>query len=140
MKILSGLVASLVLGGVACGQGVLSGDLSAGAAAGKRPITFADLQRMRRVSDPQISPSGKWVMFSVVDVDLAANTKTSHLWVVPMGGNREQGTGNSGQGVAGADGAPGGGGDAADGVAGASTDGRGAVGAAGRERQSRAGT
>ncbi len=94
MKILLGLVASVVLGGVAFGQTVAGGEeIAAGAASGKRPMTFADLQRMRRVSDPQISPSGKWVMFSVVDVDLAANTKTSHLWVVPMGGGREEGRG-----------------------------------------------
>src|ERR1700684_2985705 len=108
MKILLGLVASVVLGGVAFAQAVTGGEEgAAGTAAGKRPMTFADLQRMKRVSDPQVSPSGKWVMFSVVDVDLAANTKTSHLWVVPMGGGREQGTGNSRKGVAGADGAPG---------------------------------
>src|ERR1700730_16832414 len=53
--------------------------------AGKRPMTFADLQRIKRVSDPQISPSGKWVMFSVTEVDLAKNLKVNHLWVVPMG-------------------------------------------------------
>ncbi len=34
----------------------------------KRPMTFADLMAMKRVSDPQISPSGKWVLFSVTDV------------------------------------------------------------------------
>jgi dipeptidyl aminopeptidase/acylaminoacyl peptidase len=51
---------------------------------GRRSMTFADLQRMKRLSDPQISPGGKWVMFSSVDVDLKANTKTSHLWVVPL--------------------------------------------------------
>ncbi len=50
----------------------------------KRPMTFADLQRMKRVSDPQISPSGRWVMFSVTDVDLASNSKVNHLWVVPL--------------------------------------------------------
>ena len=49
-------------------------------------MTFADLQRMKRVSDPQISPSGRWVMFSVTDVDLEKNTKVNHLWVVPMAG------------------------------------------------------
>jgi dipeptidyl aminopeptidase/acylaminoacyl peptidase len=48
-------------------------------------MTFADLQRMKRVSDPQISPSGKWVMFSVTEVDLGKNSKVNHLWVVPMG-------------------------------------------------------
>src|SRR5580704_16875891 len=98
MKILLGLVASVVLGGVAFGQAVTGGEEgAAGAAVGKRPMTFADLQRMRRVSDPQISPSGKWVMFSVVDVELAANTKTSHLWVVPLGGGREEGGGGERQ-------------------------------------------
>ncbi len=50
----------------------------------KRPITFADLMAMKRVSDPQISPSGKWVLFSVTDVSLEKNTKTNHLWVVPL--------------------------------------------------------
>lgn len=59
-------------------------------ASPKRPMTFADLQAMRRVSDPQISPSGKWVLFSVVDVSLVKNTKTSHLWVVPVDGSAKE--------------------------------------------------
>jgi len=46
---------------------------------------------MKRVSDPPISPSGKWVMFSVTEVDLEKNSKVNHLWVVPMadGSGRE---------------------------------------------------
>jgi len=52
-------------------------------------MTFEDLQRMKRVSDPQISASGKWVLFSVTDVSLAANSKVNHLWVVPMTGGAE---------------------------------------------------
>jgi hypothetical protein len=32
------------------------------------------------------SPDGKWVVFSATDVDLEANTKTSHLWIVPANG------------------------------------------------------
>src|SRR5580700_4008353 len=51
----------------------------------KRAMTFADLMAMKRVSDPQVSPSGKWVMFSVTDVSLEKNTKVNHLWVVPLG-------------------------------------------------------
>ena len=78
-KTFAGLLVGLAAwGGVAFGQGAVSG---------KRPMTFDDLQRMKRIDDPQISPSGKWVMFSAVDVDLAANTKVSHLWVVPLGGD-----------------------------------------------------
>ncbi len=49
-------------------------------------MTFADLQKMKRVSDPQISARGKWVMFSVTDVSLEKNTKITNLWVVPLGG------------------------------------------------------
>src|SRR5271163_1874911 len=58
---------------------------ASGAVAGKRPMTFADLQQMKRVSDPQVSPSGRWVMFSVTEVDLEKNSKVNHLWVVPLG-------------------------------------------------------
>ena len=57
--------------------------------SGKRAMTFADLMAMKRVSDPQISASGRWVLFSVTDVDLEKNTKTSHLWVVPLGGEAD---------------------------------------------------
>jgi len=41
--------------------------------------------KLKRVGDPQVSPDGKWVIFSVVDVELAANTKTPHIWIVRVG-------------------------------------------------------
>src|SRR5215469_6924781 len=64
----------------------------------KRPMTFADLMAMKRVSDPQISPSGKWVLFSVMDVSLEKNTKTNHLWVVPLDGSAKERQVTSGDG------------------------------------------
>jgi dipeptidyl aminopeptidase/acylaminoacyl peptidase len=51
----------------------------------RRPMQFEDLQKMRRLGDLALSPDGRWVMFSVTDVDLGQNRKTSHLWVVPTG-------------------------------------------------------
>ncbi len=63
-------------------------------------MTFADLQKMKRVSDPQISPNGKWVMFSVTDVDLEKNLKVNHLWVVAMDGSapeKQVTSGNEGE-------------------------------------------
>ncbi len=50
----------------------------------KHPFTLEDMMKLKRVGDPQVSPDGKWVIFSVVDVDLAANTKTPHIWIVPL--------------------------------------------------------
>src|SRR5271163_2196607 len=60
------------------------------AAQAKHPFTFDDMMKLKRVFDPQASPDGKWVIFSVVDVDLAANTKTPHIWIVPTAGGQER--------------------------------------------------
>jgi dipeptidyl aminopeptidase/acylaminoacyl peptidase len=50
----------------------------------KRPFTFEDMVKVKRVGEPVPSPDGKWVLFAAVDVDLAANKKTSHIWIVPL--------------------------------------------------------
>ncbi len=42
------------------------------------------MMKLKRVGEPEPSPDGKWVLFSVVDVDLAANKKTPHIWIVPL--------------------------------------------------------
>jgi len=52
----------------------------------KHPFTFEDMMKLKRVGAPEVSPDGKWVIFSVVDVDLEANTKTPHIWIVPTAG------------------------------------------------------
>jgi hypothetical protein len=49
----------------------------------KHPPTFEDMMKLKRVGEPEVSLDGKWVIFSVVDVDLDANTKTPHVWIVP---------------------------------------------------------
>ena len=49
----------------------------------KRAITFKDLISMRRVSDPQISPDGRSVAYTVATPDLEANRVASDVWVVP---------------------------------------------------------
>jgi dipeptidyl aminopeptidase/acylaminoacyl peptidase len=51
--------------------------------SGKHPFTFEEMMALKRVGAPVPSPDGKWVVFDCEDVDLAANTKTSHLWIVP---------------------------------------------------------
>jgi dipeptidyl aminopeptidase/acylaminoacyl peptidase len=56
----------------------------------KHPFTFEDMMKLKRVGDPQVSPDGKWVIFSVVDVDLAANTRIPHVWIVPTAGGQER--------------------------------------------------
>ena len=52
----------------------------------KHPFTFDDMMKLKRVGAPVPSPDGKWVVFDCVDVDLEANTRISHLWIVPASG------------------------------------------------------
>ncbi len=60
------------------------------AARGKHPFTFEDMMKLKRVDEPVPSPDGKWVVFSATDVDLEANTKISHLWIVPASGGESR--------------------------------------------------
>ncbi len=53
-------------------------------AQSKRPFTFEDMMKLKRVEEPEVSPDGKWVLFAAVDVDLAANSRTPHVWVAPL--------------------------------------------------------
>ena len=59
------------------------------AQAQKHPFTFEDMMALKRVEEPQPSPDGKWVLFAAVDIDLKANTKTPHVWVVPLSSTSE---------------------------------------------------
>jgi dipeptidyl aminopeptidase/acylaminoacyl peptidase len=56
----------------------------------KRPFTFEDMMKLKRVGAPVPSPDGKWVVFDCVDVDLEANTRISHLWIVPANGGESR--------------------------------------------------
>src|SRR5947207_12272502 len=65
-------------------------------AVSKHPFTFEDMMSLKRIGGPEVSPDSKWVLFSAVDVDLQANKKTPHLWLVPLaGGDARQLTSDS---------------------------------------------
>jgi hypothetical protein len=55
-------------------------------AADKRAITFRDLIAMHRLSDPQISPDGQWVAYSVATPDYEANHLVKNIWIVAASG------------------------------------------------------
>src|SRR5881227_3226555 len=61
-----------------------------GLSTGKHPFTFEDMMKLKRVGAPVPSPDGKWAVFDAEDVDLEANTKISHLWIVPAQGGESR--------------------------------------------------
>src|SRR4051812_36911485 len=56
----------------------------------KAPFTFDAMMRLSRIDDPQLSPDGKTVAFTVQTVDMANNTKPSAIYVVPVNGGAPQ--------------------------------------------------
>src|SRR4051794_7053875 len=51
-------------------------------AAPAHPFTADDLQAFSRLGDPRPSPDGHWILFSVRDPDLRANSSRFNLWLV----------------------------------------------------------
>jgi dipeptidyl aminopeptidase/acylaminoacyl peptidase len=54
--------------------------------AQKQPFTVDALLQVQRIGDPQISPDGKTVAFSVGTPDLVANKIVNSIWTVPTAG------------------------------------------------------
>src|SRR5438876_1155679 len=54
--------------------------------AQERRFTIDDLLKVRRVSDPQVSPKGDLVAFTITDMDKAANKGTTQIYTVPLNG------------------------------------------------------
>src|SRR5256886_12066755 len=54
--------------------------------AQERRFTIDELLKVRRVSDPQLSPKGDQVAFTITDVDKTANKTTTQIYVVPLSG------------------------------------------------------
>ena len=55
-------------------------------AQAKRPLRSGDLYRIRDVRDPQISPDGGWVAYSVTTVDSAKDKSDSDVWMTSWDG------------------------------------------------------
>lgn len=53
-------------------------------AAQRTALSAEDLVSLQRISDPQISPDGRYVVFSVRKTDLDANRGRSGLWLVDL--------------------------------------------------------
>jgi dipeptidyl aminopeptidase/acylaminoacyl peptidase len=67
--------------------------LVAAPAAGqqKRPMQVDDLFRFKRVSDPQISPDGKWIAYTITTVeDVDSNKRSTNIWLASTDGKTQR--------------------------------------------------
>src|SRR5438105_13974293 len=58
--------------------------------AQKQPFDVQAMLKIARISEPQISPDGKMVAFTVQRIDLDQNTKPKQIYVIPTEGGTPQ--------------------------------------------------
>ena len=52
-------------------------------------MTLADLDRIQNVGDPQVSPDGQWVAYTVTTIDEAADKQLTDIWMVAWDGSED---------------------------------------------------
>ncbi len=63
---------------------------SLAAQTARRPMKLDDLTRFRNVNDPQISPDGQWVAYTVGSTDAKEDKSNSHIWMVGIDGSNDR--------------------------------------------------
>ena len=53
----------------------------------RRPVTIDDIHAFKDVDDPQLSPDGQWVAYTVDVVDTARDQRNSDLWMTSWDGS-----------------------------------------------------
>ena len=48
------------------------------------PFTWRDMIRANRLGDPQVSPDGRWVVYSVTTTDVEANRRSGSLYIMDL--------------------------------------------------------
>jgi dipeptidyl aminopeptidase/acylaminoacyl peptidase len=63
----------------------------------RRAMKVEDLFRFKRVGDPQVSPDGKYVAYTVTSVDFDANKTSTAIWLAPVARGEPRQLTNSGK-------------------------------------------
>jgi len=56
--------------------------------AQKRPLRPGDIYRLQTIGDPQLSPEGEWVAYTLSTVDSAKDRRNSHIWMINWSGDQ----------------------------------------------------
>jgi dipeptidyl aminopeptidase/acylaminoacyl peptidase len=49
-----------------------------------RPMTATDMHMMHRLGAPEVSPNGRWAVFTISDTDLAKNKRNNRLYLLDL--------------------------------------------------------
>ena len=93
--LLSGLSAAALLTATALpalAEGALAVPAAATAPAtaqARTAFTYQDMISANRLGDPQVSPDGEWVVYALTQTDVAANKRSSALYILGLKGEAQ---------------------------------------------------
>src|SRR3989454_12312166 len=56
----------------------------------RHPLKLDDLARFRNVSDPQLSPDGQWIAYTVSIIDAKEDKSSTHIWLAGYDGKNDR--------------------------------------------------
>src|SRR5918911_959134 len=59
---------------------------AAAALAQSKPLTVNELLKIRRVGDPQLSPDGHWIAYTISDLNMDANRRVTQIYLISVDG------------------------------------------------------
>ena len=85
-RLLTGLSAAALLGSAALPAVAEAPAAPAASAAAQAtdPFTWQDMIGLNRLGDPQVSPDGRWVVYSVTATDVEANRRSGALFMMDL--------------------------------------------------------
>ena len=60
------------------------------AQSARRPLKLDDLAQLREVRDPQCSPDGQWVAYTVSTIDAKEDKSSGHVWMIGYDGKADR--------------------------------------------------
>lgn len=69
---------------------ILAAVVALSAQTARRPLKLDDLARFRNVNDPQISPDGKSIAYTVSTIDAKEDKGSTHIWMVGYDGTNDR--------------------------------------------------
>lgn len=70
--------------------GALALPQPAEAQVGGRPLEIEEFLTLDRAADAQISPDGRWVLYTVTSTSLEEDRRESHVWLAPASGGTQR--------------------------------------------------
>src|SRR5438445_12981832 len=69
---------------------IFAAAITVSAQTARHPLKLDDLARFRNVNDPQLSPDGQWIAYTVSTTDVKEDKGSTHIWLASYDGKSDR--------------------------------------------------